>query len=375
MPRPSWASAAVGAAALAAVLCGCAGGEEVSADATLRVYVSLPLRGAAGADGRDAADGARLALDDAGSEAGGIAVEARFLDDTEGTDADARWSAATVAANARTATQDSTTIAYLGDFEPGATRTSLPITNSARVLQVSPASAASDLVAEFPGSDEVPDTQPSGERSFGRVIPGDEAQAAAAAGWVERMGIRRVSTVSDAGDYGDQVVGAFKDALERASISKFGQLLFFGGELPGIPASLAQSFKGTLMVTDAQLTPEAIGLAQPHTLATSAALDPSQLPPAGQDFASRFEAEYGRAPGRYAAYGYESMALICDSIDRASDPGDRGSVIEAFFATSDRDSTLGTYSIDALGETTLDRMTGYEIDGGRIKAVAELGSG
>ena len=30
-------------------------------------------------DGRDAADGARLALDDAGGEAGGVAVEAEFL--------------------------------------------------------------------------------------------------------------------------------------------------------------------------------------------------------------------------------------------------------------------------------------------------------
>ena len=40
--------------------------------ATLRVYVSLPLRGPTGADGRDAADGARLALADAGGEAGGV---------------------------------------------------------------------------------------------------------------------------------------------------------------------------------------------------------------------------------------------------------------------------------------------------------------
>ena len=92
------------------------------------------------------------------------------------------------------------------------------------------------------------------------------------------------------------------------------------------------------MVSDAELGRAASPPEPPGTLATSAALDPTQLPPAGRDFARRFRAEYGRAPGRYAAYGYEAMALILDSIDRASDPGDRASVIDAFFATSDRES-------------------------------------
>jgi branched-chain amino acid transport system substrate-binding protein len=70
------------------------------------------------------------------------------------------------------------------------------------------------------------------------------------------------------------------------------------------------------------------------------------------------------------------MAVILDSIDRASDPADRAAVTDAFFETADRDSVLGSYSIDELGETTLDRMTGYELDGGRARPVARLeGSG
>ena len=117
------------------------------------------------------------------------------------------------------------------------------------------------------------------------------------------------------------------------------------------------------MVTDAELEP---GVPEPSgTFATSAALDPTQLPPAGRDFVHAFRAEYGRDPGRYAAYGYEAMAVILDSIDRADDPTDRASVIDAFFATADRDSVLGAYSIDDVGNTTLDRMTGYRVDGAR----------
>jgi branched-chain amino acid transport system substrate-binding protein len=371
LPRPSWASALL--AALALVGCaGCAGcggsGSEPDADAVLRVYVSLPMHGPLADDARDAADGARLALADAGGEAGGVTVEAKYLDDATS----AGWTPAQVGVNARTATQDSTAIAYLGDFESGATRTSLPITNTAGMLQVSPASGATDLVDEFPGSDQISELQTTGKRTFGRVIPGDEAQARAAAGWVDDMGVRTVSVVRDDTDFSKDMADTFRDSLTRATISRSPELLFFTDQVGQTP-SLAKSFDGTQMVTDAGLTPERIATSTPGLLATSAALDPSQLPPAGQEFVKRFRDEYGREPGRYGAYGYEAMALILASIDRASDPTDRSAVIKAFFDTADRDSILGTYSIADNGETTLDRMTGYEINGGAIKPVAEIG--
>jgi branched-chain amino acid transport system substrate-binding protein len=343
------------------------GGDE--GDATATVYVSLPLRGPSGVNGRDAADGARLALDDAGGEAGGIAVAAKFLDDTEGTGPDAQWTPAQAAANASAATQDSTAIAYLGDFESGATRASLPVANSARMLQVSPASAAEDLVAPVPGSDEVPDVQPSGNRTFGRVIPGDRAQALAGAGWVDRMGVEEVATQSDGTAFGDAMVAGFEDGLGRASVFGGAGFLYYGGLPENQPEDAAASER--LMVTDAELQS---GVSEPDgTFATSAALDPEQLPPKGHEFAGAFRAEYGRDPGRYAAYGYEAMAVILDSIGRADDPADRGAVIDAFFATSNRDSVLGTYSIDEVGDTTLDRMTGYELGPDEPKPVARIG--
>ena len=48
-------------------------------------------------------------------------------------------------ANARRATEDSTAIAYVGELDSGTTRTSLPITNEAGLLQVSPGASAVDL--------------------------------------------------------------------------------------------------------------------------------------------------------------------------------------------------------------------------------------
>ena len=58
------------------------------------------------------------------------------------------------------------------------------------------------------------------------------------------------------------------------------------------------------------------------------------------------------------------MALVLDSIERASDPRDRSAVIDAFLATADRESVLGTYSIDEAGDTTLDAIAGYRVEGG-----------
>jgi branched-chain amino acid transport system substrate-binding protein len=41
-------------------------------------------------------------------------------------------------------------------------------------------------------------------------------------------------------------------------------------------------------------------------------------------------------------------------------------VIDAFFKIKDRDSVLGTYSIDANGDTTLSSYGGNTVSGGRI---------
>jgi ABC-type branched-subunit amino acid transport system substrate-binding protein len=155
-------------------------------------------------------------------------------------------------------------------------------------------------------------------------------------------------------------------------VSQSGELTFFADQQGQTP-SIAQSSQGRpQLATDAALRPDRVKAAFGRLDATSAALDPSQLPPSGQDFVKRFTDEYGRAPGRYAAYGYEAMALILDAVDRASDPTDRSAVVDALFDTADRDSVLGTYSIAENGETTLDRMTGYEIANGEAKPVEEL---
>ena len=130
--------------------------------------MSVPLSGEERADGEDVADGARLALADAGGEAGGIAVEAEYLD------AGSQSDPVRIAENARTATEDASTIAYVGELTSRGTRTSLPITNSAGILHVSPGAGAQDLVSEEPFNDQLPELyQGAGGRTFARLVPSD----------------------------------------------------------------------------------------------------------------------------------------------------------------------------------------------------------
>ena len=166
----------VPAALLLAVLAGVAGcgEEETEGEPRLTVYVSTPLSGSGAVDGLAVAEGARESLEAAGGEAGGVAVEAVVLDSGPGASGSRQGSEGPdpvrAADNARRATQDSTAIAYIGELDSETTATSLPITNDAELLHVSPLEGDPELVAPFEGSDEVPpETQPSGSRTFGTL--------------------------------------------------------------------------------------------------------------------------------------------------------------------------------------------------------------
>src|SRR5918994_1957124 len=199
----------VACALLAAALGGCSLGDagDGSGSGRLSVYVSVPTRGPVGVHGRAIREGAVLAVRELGRNRA-PAPSLHVRDDPGG----GGGPPPAVADAARRATSDSAAVAYIGEFESGATRVSLPITNEARIVQVSPASTALDLVSPAPGSDEVPElVQPSGDRTFGRVIPDDEAQAGAGAAWARKLGARGALLISDGSEFGDTVADEFEE--------------------------------------------------------------------------------------------------------------------------------------------------------------------
>src|SRR5215217_8395145 len=106
------------------------GGGGTSGDGgggTLTVYSSLPLQGASRPQSEDVIKGIKLLLKQKNNKCGDFTIKYESLDDA--TAAAGKWEPGATAANARKAAQDKGTIAYLGEFNSGATAISLPILN------------------------------------------------------------------------------------------------------------------------------------------------------------------------------------------------------------------------------------------------------
>jgi hypothetical protein len=125
------AAAAISTLLLGAV--GCGGGQGVDEDAVVSVYVSAPLSGERAGQGRRMCAEARRALAAADARIDAPRVRVICLDDTGG---GVRWSLAAVGANARSASEDSAAIAYIGEPDPAAARFSRPILESAGIPQL-----------------------------------------------------------------------------------------------------------------------------------------------------------------------------------------------------------------------------------------------
>ena len=108
-----------------------------------------------------------------------------------------------------------------------------------------------------------------------------------------------------------------------------------------------------------------------RTFITNPTLPAEHYPDVAHVFFEAFESEYGHAPEPYAIYGYEAMNVALLAIERAGDAASadaagRAAVVAQFFQVEDRESVLGTYSIDENGDTTLSDFGGYTIADGEL---------
>jgi branched-chain amino acid transport system substrate-binding protein len=378
---------------------GSANTEEGGGGGELTVYSSLPLQGASRPQSEDVINGIKLALKQKGNKCGDSAIKYESLDDA--TAAAGKWEAGQTSANARKVAQDDSAIAYIGEFNSGASAISIPITNEAGILHVSPSNTALGLTKAGAGAEpgEPDKYYPSGERNYGRVVPVDIIQGKAQAQWMKDEGVTSVYVLDDAEVYGKGVAKNTQAAAEELGIKIAGtdswdgkasnyralaskikssgaDAVFTGGIIDNNAPQLYKDLHAALPdaklfgpdgVATVDFTKEIPADVQKQTYLTAPTLAPDELPPAGQQFYKDYEAEYGEPQNEidpYAVYGYEAMAVVCDAIAQGGD--DRAAVIDAFFSTKDRESPLGAYSIDADGDTTLSDYGGYKAEGGKL---------
>jgi branched-chain amino acid transport system substrate-binding protein len=374
------------------------GGGSKASGKTLTIYSSLPLQGDSRPQSEDVVRGEQLALEKAGGKAGSFTIKYTSLDDSVASTG--KWDPGKVSENARKVVGDDNAIAYLGEFNSGGSAISMPLLNEAGILQVSPANTYVGLTrSEGALKGEPQKFQPSGTKTYGRVVPADHIQAAAQVSWMKDEKVTKLFILNDKEVYGKGIADAVEKIAKEQGIEVLGnegidtKAANFRSLAAKIKSSGADAFffggvtqnKGVQLYKDVNASNPDAKLFGPDGVAdspfyekvgpaiekqayiTAPTLDPKAYPPAAQEFYKEFKAKYGKDPEPYAIYGYEAMAVTLEAIKAAGDKGnDRQSVVDAFFKTKGRESVLGTYDIDENGDTTLSDYGGNRIQGGKL---------
>ena len=381
------------------------GGGTTVSGTDLTIYSSLPLQGTSKEQSEAVIAGEKLALQEAGNKSGKFNLKYVSLDDSTAQNPGTADEAQT-ATNARKAVQDDTTIFYLGEFNSGGTKVSLPILNKAGIPQISPSNTYVGLTTDKPGSEpgEPDKYYPAQTKTYARVVPADDIQGAALVTTMVEDGCKSLHIFNDKTTYGAGLARNIELAAKNQGLTveandgtdrnapNYRSLAanvkadcFVGSGVTG--ENYVQVFKdvaaanpdvklyGPDGVAEEAFTnpakggiPADVGARTKITVATLGLEEFKKRNNAeAEQFFTAFEKEYGdSSPDPYAIYGYETMALALDTLKRAGDKANDRKVVaeELVGGTKDRESALGVYSINPDGDTTLTDYGLYTIKDG-----------
>jgi ABC-type branched-subunit amino acid transport system substrate-binding protein len=348
----------VACAMLAAGVVGCSatGTSNVSVTgAALTIYASSPADAASTQQAADVLDAERLAFRQKQSEVTAFKLSFHTL------------GSAKLSNNARTAIQDTRSIAYLGELSPGSSADSIGITNAQQLLQVTPSDTALELTQATSAVPGAPgryyEQLSSYGRTFARVVASSAQEARAQVQELQSLAVRRLYVTDDGSSYGRAIALAVKSdaspAITVVSSQRGADAMFYGANNVGAAirtfTSAAQANPTVKLFGPSALAVRAFAAGLPagvrNVYVSAPGFLPRQLPHEGQRFVADFEATYQHSPATQAIFGYEAMGAVLDVLKEAgSAANNRSTVVHDFFAIKNRSSPLGTYSINANGD-------------------------
>lgn len=369
----------------------------------IKIVSSLPRTGSANAQSTSMVNGIRMAIEELGGIVAGYTILYEDWDDAS--PQRGSWDPALEAANADRAIKDPDVVVYIGTFNSGAAKISIPKLNQAGLVMVSPANTYPGLTKPGKGESNEPDIyRPSGRPNFFRVVPADDLQGTMGAEWAKKMNAATAFIVHDRELYGKGITDVFRTRAEQIGIRVVGvegidvraanykalatkikalnpDLVYFGGVTQSNAGQFAKDlrasgFPGKLMIPDGCVETAFIQSTGPEncieTYATFGGLPADQLTGKGAEFVRRYREKYQIEPEAYAVYGYEAARVALDAIARAGKK-DRLAILDAVAATRDFEGVLGRWSFDPNGDTTLTTMSGLVIRDGKFQFVETLG--
>jgi branched-chain amino acid transport system substrate-binding protein len=374
-------------------------GKVGSSSSEIHVYSSLPRQGSNTAQTNALVESIREIID--GKTVGDFTIKYTDLDDSSAAN-NGDWDGAVAQANATTAANDPDAMVFIGHFNSGAAKLTIPILNAACLVMISPANTYPGLTKSVEGVTEPgePDSYyPNGYRNYTRVISTDDKQGGAGAAWAKELGATKAYVLDDTQVYGKGLARAwalFANDLGIEVVSADGTSEGFDAKATDY-AALAQKIKDSgadfiyigsitgqntgklwkdlraampdigIMSGDGVFEAafyEGTGDAGNDTYLTFGGVGPNeQVSEAGKQWVADYKAAHnGEDPPVYGIYGAAAAQVALDALTRAAVKNDRYEVLQAVFATQDFASYLGTMSIDENGDNTLSEATGYQIE-------------
>jgi branched-chain amino acid transport system substrate-binding protein len=381
------------------------GGSSAGDPDVIKIVSSLPRTGSAKAQTDSIVNGFKMALDEAGYRAGRFKIE--YADWDDATAGAGQWTAEAETANANRAVRDPDVMVYLGTYNSGAAKISMPILNKAHLLMISPVNTWPGLTKPDVGDPGEPYIyRPTGEVSYVRLVPTDDLQGPLGAVWAKELGVKSVYVLDDNEIYGKGIANLFVETCQDLGIEVLGHesidskaqefkplmatikslnpgLVYFGGTTQTKGGQIAKDMVAAgldckLMVPDACYEEAFIESAGAENVndrvyATFGGLPPDQLTGPGKAFVDKYKKLYGNDPEGYAIYGYEAALAALEAI-RLAGVKDRDAIRKAGLSIKNFDSgALGTWSFDKNGDSTLTTISGLVIRGGRFEFVKLLG--
>jgi branched-chain amino acid transport system substrate-binding protein len=219
--------------------------------------------------------------------------------------------------------------------------------------------------------------------------------------WTKAQGWKKVYVLNDKQTYGFgvattynraakklglQVVG-FKgwdakqssyEALANAIKASGAQVVFLGGIACNNGAKLMQDIRAVnpgikLQMPDGFSDPKANGAVANGSFISVAGQPPQGLKGEGAKFVKSFGKQIGTTPNPYAAYGAQAMDVMLQAIAKGG--GDRAKTTSSIFGLTITNGFLGTFTINATGDTNLTPVTIYRQAGDKLVPVKTLTPG
>ena len=373
---------------------------------SIKIVSSLPRTGSARGQTDTMVNGIKMALEEADYKVGPFTIRYEDMDDATAIAGQA--TSDQESANARKAANDPNVVAYIGPYNSGVAKMSMPILNEVGLLMVSPATTAVGLTKPGLGEPGEPKIyRPTGKVNYFRVVPADDLQGNLAADWARDMGMKKVYILDDKTLYGQGLATIFdkrskelgmtvvgRDSIDATSQefrskvddikSKQPDLVYFGGTTQTKGGQICKElfeggFTGKMMAPDGCMEEAFISAAGPENAndkvyVTFGGVLPKDQVGKGKEFVDKYIKKYGRSPESYAIYAYEAAKVVLDSIQRAGKK-DRAAIVEACSQIKDFPGALGTWSFDQNGDTTLKTLSGSIVHNGEFEFVKLLGSG